>query len=81
MVNNTLLEETSPVRNNTLEDCGRKSVIFFVGTLYMNIFLYALIAGFAIADAHKDTAAVSASSLPAANKGSVTTLNTLLEVE
>jgi len=94
-VNNTLREETFRVRNNTLEDCASKledcaskTVIFILGTIYMNCFIYAMISLAALSlpikqedDVHKDTAAVATSSLPAAKNGSVTTLNTLLDVE
>jgi hypothetical protein len=54
----------------------------------MNLFIFAMISLSAMSlpikqedDVHKDTAAVATSSLPVANNGSVTTLNTLLEVE
>jgi hypothetical protein len=94
-VNNTLREETFRVRNNTLEDCASKledctckTAIFILGTLYMNFFILAMISVSAMSlpikqedDVHKDTAAVATSSLLAAKNGSVTTLNTLLEVE
>jgi len=80
--------------NNTLEDCASKlkdctckTAIFILGTLYMNFFIFAMISGSAMSlpikqedDVHKDTAAVATSSLAAKN-GSITTLNTLLEVE
>ena len=86
-----LLEETFRVRNNTLEEtsCTMKGVIFLGGFFMNSIILFAITA-LAMTltlptdqkdNVHKDTAPVATSSLLAAKNGSVTTLNTLLDVE
>jgi len=69
-----LLEETFRVRNNTLEEtsCTMKGVIF-LGGFFMNFIILLTITALA--------APVATSSLLAAKNGSVTTLNTLLDVE